>query len=363
MSYVGDPFLHDIFISYSHGDVDGHGNARLQQWSESFALELEAELKAFPDIGAGISVFLDQHYRHGSGVDPMDPLDPQLKKKITGSAILAVLMSPHYLTSRWCGDERDWWFEAQAQHELPAEGRVSVARIWPTADAWPDSLADHKGNQLVGYHFFDRARAETRPQPFGWPKVDRETGNPFRDAVLNMVGDLRVKLLALHEELEDRKRRAENMKRLSATDGQIIYLHGRQSQEEKWNQMNEFLAQEGFVVGNVGPEPMESDPRLIRQSQNLRVQTMSGCDAIFLVGAEDERELAADLMVVGRLDRHAAVALSNKLLPCAVLDTAGAINVNNDWQRKAAALDIEWFDASTEPWLPGVQTWLQEIAE
>ena len=40
MSYVGEPFRHDLFVSYSHGD-DGSGGAYLKPWSAAFAHELE----------------------------------------------------------------------------------------------------------------------------------------------------------------------------------------------------------------------------------------------------------------------------------------------------------------------------------
>ena len=53
MSFVGDPFRHDIFVSYSHGDVTGSGDSKLKRWSGAFARELESELRAeFPKAAA-----------------------------------------------------------------------------------------------------------------------------------------------------------------------------------------------------------------------------------------------------------------------------------------------------------------------
>ena len=46
MAFVGPPFVHDLFISYSHGGDDGAGNGYLQPWSAAFARELERELRA-----------------------------------------------------------------------------------------------------------------------------------------------------------------------------------------------------------------------------------------------------------------------------------------------------------------------------
>ena len=48
------------------------------------------------------------------------------------AALLVVLMSPDYLASQWCADERDWWLERQAALGLPHEERIAVVRIWPT---------------------------------------------------------------------------------------------------------------------------------------------------------------------------------------------------------------------------------------
>ena len=45
MSYVKDPFKHDIFVSYSHGNVDGTDDSALKAWSQGFVKVLEAELK------------------------------------------------------------------------------------------------------------------------------------------------------------------------------------------------------------------------------------------------------------------------------------------------------------------------------
>ena len=45
MSFVGKPFSHDVFVSYSHGDAAGTGDSLLSQWSQSFIRELERELR------------------------------------------------------------------------------------------------------------------------------------------------------------------------------------------------------------------------------------------------------------------------------------------------------------------------------
>ena len=42
MARLAPEFRHDIFVSYSHGDVKGDGTSLLKTWSQGFARELEA---------------------------------------------------------------------------------------------------------------------------------------------------------------------------------------------------------------------------------------------------------------------------------------------------------------------------------
>ena len=71
------------------------------------------------------------------------------------------------------------------------------------------------------------------------------------------------------------------------------------------------------------PDPVERDPKMLREIAERRVDMLSACDGLLLLGADDGRALDADLVVVGRQDRELARARSERLLPCAVLDTAG----------------------------------------
>ena len=146
MAYVGLPFSHDIFVSYSHGD-DGTGQAYLQPWSTAFAKELERELRADRKYRQELRIFLDQDQRPSVGIDPMAPLTDQLREHIGGSALLLVLMSPDYLASGWCQGERDWWSARQKELGLPSEERIAVVRIWPTEEQWPSTSPIPKGSR------------------------------------------------------------------------------------------------------------------------------------------------------------------------------------------------------------------------
>jgi hypothetical protein len=363
MAFVGSPYRHDIFVSYSHGDVQGDGRALLKQWSQGFVRELELELRAFFDLGAEIKIFLDQNQRPGQGVDPMAPLTAGLKSEVAASAILAVLMTPQYVGSHWCKQEREWWVEAQRDFGLPHHKRIAVARVWSTGETpWPEHLVDSDGHQYLGHTFFDASNADVRPQPYSWPNVDENTMGPFRDALLDFVGRIRVRLLELKRELDQRREREAERVRLAAADGQVIYLHGRNAHAPVWERVHRELEDDGYTVFPLQPEQVEIDPRKIRETQHERVATMSGCDAVLLLGTDDVPALTADLMVIGRLDRHQAIARSSRSLPCAVVDTVGVVRQKPDWSRKARNLGVNWFDASIPPWTPQIRAWLNGAA-
>src|SRR4029450_12263093 len=109
LSYVGGPFLHDLFITYSHGGDDGTGQGYLAPWSGCFKKELEREFRMNPKFRQDLRIFIDKDYRPGQGLDPMDPLSDELRTQAGGAALLVALVSPDYLTSGWCTRERDGW--------------------------------------------------------------------------------------------------------------------------------------------------------------------------------------------------------------------------------------------------------------
>ena len=44
MGFLGEPFKHDLFVSYSHGAFKGDHDPDLKLWSQKFAEDLRAEL-------------------------------------------------------------------------------------------------------------------------------------------------------------------------------------------------------------------------------------------------------------------------------------------------------------------------------
>ena len=100
MSFVGAPFTHDLFISYSHGS-DAGGDGLLRPWSVRFVEELRRELALDRRFRDPLRIFLDAQHRPGLGIDPMEGLSEQLAREVGASALLMVLMSPEDLKSAY----------------------------------------------------------------------------------------------------------------------------------------------------------------------------------------------------------------------------------------------------------------------
>lgn len=357
MSYIGDPFSYDLGVSYSHADVTGAGSSPLKDWSRGFIRQLERELRANPKFGAKLKLFFDQHESHEQSLDPGTGITDQLRKNIGGAALLTVLMSEHYLMSRWCAEERDWWCEQQRLLGLSHDERVVVARIWPTTEQWPKPFVDERGEQLLGFWFYDRANAD-RPQPFAWPEPHDKSDGPFRDRMIDLVGWLWRKIEALKKTMDERQRAQAEAAKLAQPGGQIVYLHGRAEQSRDWEEANAALVSSGFTVFPGEPDAVESDFRRLQEVRQRRVETLSECDALLLLGTEDRRALDADLVVVGRADRHSARALSKRFLPCGLLDTVGEKIATPQRRQAARQLQVDWLDSTQADWPTNVQRWL-----
>ena len=67
MTYLTDPFEHDLFVSYAHGRADQRGVKRLKHWSERLTKELEGEIVDLLPEFEKLDIFMD---------DQLDPSDP-----------------------------------------------------------------------------------------------------------------------------------------------------------------------------------------------------------------------------------------------------------------------------------------------
>ena len=94
MSYVGEPFEYDVFVSYAHAEAETKAPL-IRDWSKHVAGRLRDLLATALDVdappGSEVKVFLDDR-----GLVSGQPLTETLRDKVQRSALLLVLMSPLY---------------------------------------------------------------------------------------------------------------------------------------------------------------------------------------------------------------------------------------------------------------------------
>ena len=356
MSYVGGEFDREFFLSYSRGDVAGVGDTDLARWSRMLGRQLQKELRL--SCGEEIRFFFDDGQDRQDRIDPTAPLSDQLIEKISTSALLVAIVSDPYLRSTWCKLEREAWSDVVGEQEIGIAGRLLPVRAMPSVDDWPAELVDQHGDQLLGYHFFDREEEPGMARPFGW--IDDSNNRDFIKAVLGLAGDIKSKLDEIRAANAELAQIAAEASRLQEATGQTVYLHGRTTSKNAWEESYQKLEGEGYTVFPDEPEAEEPDPVLWRQNKALRVQTLTGCDALLMVGA-NRRELAADLLVVGKDDRNLAREISQKFLPCAVIDSTGTPHARQRVIKER--LGISWIEANADSWVPDVQSWLASSSQ
>jgi hypothetical protein len=353
--YLAPEYAPDVFITYSHGDVDGSGQSELKAWSQRFARALEDELRQDGEFRK-LALFLDQSARVETALDPTLPLTKQLREQVERAAILTVLMSPQDLGSTWCGDERAWWLARHGERgDIP--GRVFVVRVLPTEDeAWPEAFRDERGHTPVGFWFHPRAAEGPAVRPFGW-RGRTDDQNDYTSALLNLVGAMSRRLRGIKQQVQAERKVQEEAQRLAAEGGQTLYLHARDEHRAAWENAYGALDRLGYVVVPTEPERRADTPARLREIASERANQLVACDGLLLLGTDDGVALDGDMLTVGRQSRHLARALSGKLLPCAVL-ARGAASVRSE-QRLALArkLAIDWIDAVPEA-PPPVRDWL-----
>ena len=359
MGYLSPDYVHDIFISYAHGDYGNDGTSELAAWSQEFAKRLQSEFRVDPKFKQ-VSVFIDTNKRVEHGLDRTAPPTEALKRSIEGTAVLSILMSPQYAASSWCRDERTWWIGANGQNG-EFWSRTFIARIWPTEDAeWPSELRDSRGAPPIGFWWHSREDLGFGTRPFGWGERTDDK-NEYTKAILNFVTAIAGRLVEMKARLEERRKVQEEAQRLGAEDGQVLYLYAREAHQQAWQETYDALNNAGYFVTPAQPEPVTDTPQKMRQASQKRIEQLVSCDALLLLGTDDGIALDGDMLSVGRQSRNVGRAQSGKLLPCAVLDRSGGSTATS--QRKSAArkLNIEWIDGSSEGWQQRLRGWLQDM--
>jgi hypothetical protein len=356
MTSLAPEFMHDVFMSYSHGDPAKTGDALLKRWSEAFHDRLCRELRSLPDW-PDADVFMDD-----GSLDRGDELEAQLRKAVVQSALFVVLMSPHYLRSEACKREREYWFDKIKSECYPEiASRQLIARVWPLADngAWPREFCDEKGQPPLGVWFHEQPGNQNLTRPFGWKSSEDPA---FIEAVVALAGDVSVRLQKLRKSIERKREAALNIEKLRAATGQAIYLYARGDDAPRWESACNELLGAGYGMVPDAPD-LTPDRLLVSDQKSDSTRTLLACDGLLLVPGKNPSHLASDLVVVGHRWRNSAKATSKKPLPCAVLDFDRLAEAKPFLQKSARNMQVDWIDASSSDWVSGVRTWLNATAD
>jgi hypothetical protein len=150
------PFNHgfgnDVFVSYTHADNEPDPNGR--RWVSEFASDLKRRLAQVS--GRSVAVWRDD--RLGAA----DVFDREIRDQIARTAVLVPILSPSYLNSRPCRDERDAFAGAAREVSGPTVGNkariVKVAKTPVVRATLPAELRD-----LLEHRFYaDLPNGEAR---------------------------------------------------------------------------------------------------------------------------------------------------------------------------------------------------------
>jgi hypothetical protein len=373
MSYIGDPYAIDIFISYSHGDSgEGGPESYYKRWSRHFWKALDRQLRSYPDL-ADIRSFFDDSKQRGGGLALFESIDPALKESVSRSAILLALVSQQYLKSQYCTREREWWHAAQAELGHDARRRLAPVIMWgdPPAGAtnWTEALNGTGLEHILSASFYDREQARERPHPYGWPAIGEEIEDKrFHDAVLEVSIHIRRQLRDFKEVVSlHRVHKHSSVAREPAGEKPTVYLHGRSDASDHWDRAQKALEDAGFPVLPMQPETIASDAAERRRARDERVRTMATCDALLMLAPDDPVIFAEELKMLGKADRDLATARAEELgmprknLPGAVVDLVKDPDQAQRRKRFAKNFRLDWFSFEDPAWVGQATNWLGAV--
>ncbi|HXF89249.1 MAG TPA: toll/interleukin-1 receptor domain-containing protein [Xanthobacteraceae bacterium] len=343
MAFLSPHFEYDVFVSYSHGNPNPRAgdDLPLKTWTNELIRDLEEDSRTIDPEFRDLHIWCDEQ------IDPTMQLSDELRRKVTNSCVLMIVMSPWYLRSNWCRDELEW-FRQQVQDRAREQGRIFVVRAMPTDEkTWPDFLCDDRGHPLVGFPFHD----PQEPTPYGW-RGTRENN----EAYVRQLRRLQVSLTKRLRELRDlTERRAEAQSAATdkpATGPKKVWLHARAEHRPVCEQVKQALSQDGIAPLSTIADPGR-DILDWRKESRARIETAKHCDALALVRADTDERFLGDLLEIGVDERERIQSDRGKPLPCAVLDHSG-----EKLPIDVSPFGIERFDLKTEDWRNRFRSWL-----
>jgi hypothetical protein len=343
MSYLSPQFDPDVFVSYSHGDPY-EGRAPLRDWTQALIRRLGDQVRSLEPKFKELHLWMDPE------IDPTAELTDELRKTVSNSAVLMIVMSKHYLGSGWCRDELDW-FRKQIEARAGESGRVFVLRAQDTDTAlWPDFLRDERGHVMPGFSFYDPQNG----YPWDYPDL-RAPGADFGKELLR----LQIWLVKRLRELSDRAaKRAQDQAAISAppqpTGPRLIYLHAPPDSDSARADVDAALKSDGITPLTAARASASGGlTEWQREARAVRMEAAKRCEALALLRVDDGERFVGDLLDIGVSERERIAAARGAPMPCAVLDKSG-----EGLPIDIASFHIERFDVSQTDWGGRFRDWL-----
>jgi TIR domain len=337
LSYVGDPFDYDVFVSYAHAEAETQAS-KIRAWSRYSAESLRDLLATALNAeggpsGSKVQVFLDDRVLVSG-----QPLTETLREKAQRSALLLVFMSPFYPSKSWCLDELEWFFQ-QAARDGRGRDHCTVLRIQPLGeDLWPKQLRDERGRPVYFHDFVD-PRTEL---PIGVANL----GAPeLAEALLEPFIEIRGKLMSLRRQLEARRQMTVAGTQRPA-DRPVIYFDADPDEEPLWQDLKGALRDLAIVRPvKLAQANGDVDP-LDRERQKQRQLQFASSDGLVLLHGRRGTWIENAVELSYRQRRLLWQSRHNNL-PWAILDRVGdALSVadtydvpcvptaSNEWPRQ-----------------------------
>jgi len=173
-------FDEDIFISYAHVD-DATVSDAGQGWVTEVIRCLKVELARKLGRSDAYALWADHDLLNSH------PVTAQILERVRRSAMLVVILSPGYVASEWCGQEREVFFGASRERGTRNVFVVEIDRI-DDADR-PRELADFNP-----FRFWSSSPRGGAARLFGWPRPqpdDHEFYGAVKDLAQAIVDEMR----------------------------------------------------------------------------------------------------------------------------------------------------------------------------
>jgi hypothetical protein len=264
------------------------------------------------------------------------------------AALIVAMMSPWYLESRWCKDEREAWAKGiggESGQIAQGFGRTFVVRVQDTDDdPWPPEFTDAQKNENLGFWMYDQGQKFA--DPYGWIE-DKEDLGSYNRKLQVIKQRLLQRLDQLYDSLKEEREARDRRLRLSGQSNDLttVYVHARPAAGAVFDQTLKELTSNDFYAIPTRPEPLRLDGRLT-DTERERLQV---ADALLVVGTAED-DLSIDMAVVGKHARNLAMAKTPKLLPGAVLDKIGTPSPRERLRSNAFIAGLRWLDGRSPGW-------------